>query len=142
MCILSTDLPHGESSDTVAAHLRSRFFRILFAVAWFAWTGVIIPGHTRGIIPVAGSNAAASAPAPSCCETSAEHSKDKKSCPPTANCAICELAVKLSGPIVITLELKPLGLLELLPPPAPSTFVRCEPPLIQSCRDPPAVRFC
>ncbi|HEY7089187.1 MAG TPA: hypothetical protein VH518_13915 [Tepidisphaeraceae bacterium] len=87
--------------------MRRRSLRILFAVLWFFWTGVIIPGHTRGSIPVAGSR-----PCGSCCASPQD--KSKPDAPrSTTNCAICNLAAKLMPAVTFTVRLEPGELREL-----------------------------
>ena len=68
----------------------ARSLRVLAALFWFVWTGVIIPGHTRGAIPLQSS----------CCHTSSRNnSRDnpKSPLPTSTNCAICAVAAKLGN---------------------------------------------
>jgi hypothetical protein len=87
-----------------------RSIRLLLAVLWFSWTAVLIPGHTRGAIPVAGSSAG------SCC--SHERSSDDSKPTPnrnTGNCAVCQIAAHLMPAISLPVQLDPVDLVELLP---------------------------
>lgn len=95
--------------------------RLLLLAYQVVWLTVVIPGHQRGAIAVAGSER-------SCCESKAE--------PPTchvggagkgkadhgdpaarwAKCAVCSLALRITTPPAIDLTPPPLRLLEVLPP--------------------------
>jgi hypothetical protein len=64
--------------------------RVAAAVFWFIWTGVVIPGHTRGAIQLTCSEAR-------CCHTTnrTNSSNPKSPAPSSTNCAICAVAAKL-----------------------------------------------
>ena len=111
---------------------RSRF-RIFIAIAWFIWTGIIIPIHTRGVIPVAGS-----VNQHSCCDAEATRTRDNQKPAQPTNCAVCELTAKLSTPITFTIDLRPTGEVRFTTLISPAVRYACEAPLVQSCRGPPA----
>ena len=91
-------------------HVLGRSLRIFFALFWFLWTGIIIPAHARGAIPVAGSV---------CCHCGGENQNSKTPINRSPmNCAVCQLAAHLMPAITIPLVLQPGERLELakLPP--------------------------
>jgi hypothetical protein len=71
-----------------------RRLQIVLAVFWFLWTSVLIPVHRRGIIPLAEGGAEKAA----CCSGGGERRPpvDEKSAILTGNCAICDLASRMS----------------------------------------------
>jgi hypothetical protein len=71
-----------------------RWTRIFAAFFWFFWAGVIVPGHTRGVIQLDGKEARSN-----CCHVSSRSAPDgspKSPLPASKNCAICFVAAKLS----------------------------------------------
>ena len=78
---------------------------------------VVVPSHTRGMIQLPGSKAVASCCAPKPGKSSPCDNKR------TENCAICNLAARVTLPPVIEFAPKPTGLLEILPPVAREEFV-------------------
>ena len=105
-----------------------RRLRCIFAILWFVWTGMIIPGHTRGVIPIAGK---------SCCST--PHGSKSKDAPKNPNnCAICALAAKLTAAQRIAPLMARLGFLETTPPPQSDRPSAAAIVLPRQCRDPPA----
>ena len=70
----------------------ARSMRVLAALFWFIWTGVVIPGHTRGAIQLTCSEVQSH-----CCHTTSRTnpSNPKSPAPSSSNCAICAVAAKL-----------------------------------------------
>jgi len=67
--------------------------RILAALFWFVWTGVVIPGHTRGAIPLVCKES-------TCCHAPVHSNtpgNPKSPAPNSGNCAICAVAAKLGN---------------------------------------------
>jgi hypothetical protein len=100
---------------------------------------VIVPGHTRGIITLSGKTTAASA-ADLGCPFCAPARTDPKKAPTKKDrdeCAICNLAIRITPWVPIDFGLGFLGLLKLLPVPTPQTaqFVAVIP--VHYCRGPP-----
>jgi hypothetical protein len=79
--------------------------RIFFAFFWFAWTAILIPGHTRGAIPAGAS----------CCHCASQNQNSKMPAnrSPT-NCAVCQLAAHLMPAIVVPVVLQKGELIEML----------------------------
>jgi hypothetical protein len=110
------------------------WFMLIWAIAWF---GVIVPGHTRGVVQLApdpmalaschDENAKAPAPVDACCmgkpkpTTSGDASKDKPR-PFMGKCALCDIAAKSVTAEPFHIDLPFVGLIELLPPPAVYTL--------------------
>jgi hypothetical protein len=72
-----------------------RWMRIFAALFWFFWAGVVVPGHTRGVIQLEGKGQQAR-----CCHTptrTAPCDSPKPSVPTSKNCAICFVAAKLGN---------------------------------------------
>lgn len=106
----------------------------------FLWLNIVIPGHTRGMIVMAGVQS--SSEAHSCCDMDdmpapsgkqpATPSKDR-----AANCAICAFAAHLSVPPVIDLAPRPSDLLCRLPDPRVQSITAQELVLSYLGRAPP-----
>src|SRR4051794_33155032 len=92
-----------------------RGFTIALLLVEALFFNVIIPGHTRGVIQLAGSQSQAS-----CCASRHGESKqtpcDNKR---AANCAICAFAARLTVPLAIDFAPPPTGLVAILRPSAP-----------------------
>jgi len=116
--------------------VRSTRFRIFIAIAWFLWTGVIIPVHTRGVLPVAGSITTETEH--QCCEVNPRRSPDKQKPTRAANCAICELVAKLSTPVTFTVDLRPAGQVDVAPLAVQESRYVCDATQLPPCRGPPA----
>jgi hypothetical protein len=112
--------------------MSARGLRIIIAAMWLVWTGAIIPGHTRGAIPVAGSESTKS-----CCE---QPSKPEKKTPAkrSHNCAVCAVAAKLTNGPGISLAPTRFTLLAINPPPVADRTEVASIVLPRQCRDPPA----
>ena len=82
--------------------------RIFAAVFWFAWAGVIVPGHTRGIISLADQGGKA------CCHSSNGRMPTEKAPLPTSkNCAVCAAAAKVGHETIAIPAALKLGFVEL-----------------------------
>jgi len=69
--------------------------RVLAALFWFLLTVLIIPGHTRGVIPLACNDVQSH-----CCHTPDRNTSPgnrKSPAPTSSNCAICAVAAKLGN---------------------------------------------
>ena len=97
----------------------ARSLRVLAALFWFVWTGVVIPGHTRGAIPLQSS----------CCHTSNRNSSPdhpKSPLPTSTNCAICAVAAKLGNeslPSLVALKL-PFAYRTVIPKAAEAPYLQ------------------
>lgn len=103
---------------------------------------VVVPGHTRGAITTSGKVTIASLAdlgCPFCPQPIKNDSKKSPSSQDRSNCAICQLAVRMTHAPVIDFRLGELGLLEVVPPPAPQIAPVCIVVPVQYCRGPPAV---
>lgn len=116
--------------------LRSVHFRIFIAIAWFVWTGIIIPIHTRGVLPVAGT--VQQETSRDCCHVDPERSPEKQKAPTPGNCAVCELTAKLSTPVTFTIDLRPAGFLAIRDDARPDAAYVCDVRTAHPCRGPPA----
>jgi len=102
--------------------MESRGLRILLIGIFSLWFGVIVPGHERGAIRVAGAGSshcpgdavanschiAEPVPAPSCnhCPTQSPVEPDKAPAgDPVQHCAICKFIGVLDAPVMITFDL-------------------------------------
>ena len=93
----------------------SKSLTILLALFWALWTGIIIPGHTRGCVPLTTtSGSAAPAACPFCMSGNGE-APGKKGADParkdSGNCAICNFVAKLSTGVTYHFDPKPGELL-------------------------------
>jgi hypothetical protein len=112
----------------------------IFMVAWWGlFSIVIVPGHTRGSIPLATKVEACPfcSPLPACCQTDVP-SPGKPSKSPSENCSICYLVAGLTTtPIVavftmsFTLVARSTAVVVAIP-------ILDEAPLSILCRGPPA----
>jgi hypothetical protein len=112
--------------------VRGRLLRILIAGFWFVWTGIIIPGHTRGAITVDGKQTIGS-----CCQSKGADGKPQP-VRSSSNCAVCHLAAKLMPASAFSIRLDPGELLEILPLGSTAAPVVVAPALILQSRAPPA----
>jgi hypothetical protein len=103
---------------------------------------VIVPGHTRGAITLTGKidcRSLADLGCP-CCARDENHSKQKgPSRQDRSECAICHLAVRMFTAVPVDFRLGELGLLELIPPPAPEATPVVATLSVHYCRGPPAI---
>ncbi len=100
---------------------RSIPLRIAILLWFSAWMIVVMPGHTRGIVQMPGSQTSDKSsccqPKPSCCPTpnaSCEQSPGQRPTDPAKNCAICFLKVRLTDPPPLTIYTPYLGELDEL----------------------------
>lgn len=115
--------------------------RILFILWQAVWLNAVIPGHTRGAIPLPGSAPADESPAPGCCAGATDREGESRPSPADrARCAVCYFAAGLILAAPPDLAPAPKGLCEVLPPAAPGdvpslplapTYDGRGPPLIQ-----------
>ena len=109
--------------------MRSRSLRILLIGIFSLWFGIIVPGHERGAIRVAGADANEAGDG-SChtvkksacdhCPTQSVPSGDqpaKAPSDPSQHCAICKFIGVLDAPTIITFDLPAVYLLSVLDPP-------------------------
>jgi hypothetical protein len=117
-----------------------KVFIFVLAAFWTLWMNVLLPGHTRGLITVAGYQEGAAAKA--CCMDE-EGAGEKKSQGPSkervANCALCAFAAHLTTPPVLDLVARPGDLLCLLPEPRVEGVTTLELVLAYMERGPPEV---
>src|SRR5437762_4435101 len=86
--------------------------RILAAVFWFAWAGVIVPGHTRGIITINDEGRGMSACASACCHPG-KNSRQTPDAPLSSkNCAVCAAAAKVGHETIDIPAALKLGFIE------------------------------
>ena len=124
-----------------------RLIAILVLVQQAAWLLVILPGHQRGAMAIAGTGAADAAchveqVAHSCCESSAPgKSSDKPEDPlkKLNHCAVCHVAVRLTPAPPPDLVPSPTGLVERLPPSGPGAIVSLHLVLPYDSTGPPAI---
>jgi hypothetical protein len=117
----------------------------------FAWFGVIVPGHTRGIVQLAPDPLATpschSQPAPtqttpttdSCCMGKPKSTSNSKDAPKPfmGKCALCDIAAKSVSAPPFTIDLPLVGLISLLPPPTVFTLSGVQFLIPQQSRGPP-----
>ena len=100
-----------------------RAFCIALLLFQTLWLNVIVPGHTRGMVALPGSECDSCAqPARPCCaqeHTDASHPKPVRD--PASRCSICYFAARVSLPPVIDFIPPRLGMVEVLDPPAPQS---------------------
>jgi hypothetical protein len=85
--------------------VKRRWLRISFAFFWFIWTGIVVPGHTRGAIPLNPSGA-------SCCRHDVPTDPKAPPAKSSSNCAICYFAAHLMPAIAVPVNLEPGALIE------------------------------
>jgi hypothetical protein len=116
---------------------------IFLIVAFQAlWMNVLLPGHTRGLITVAGfQEHPAGKAAHACCaaDEGAGRKSDRPSKERVANCAICAFAAHLSTPPVVEFAVGPGELLCVLPEPGARSATTPELVLAYMGRGPPRV---
>ena len=98
--------------------MRGRIGRIALLIFQAVWLNVVLPGHTRGIITLPGSDCADSS---SCCASRKTHAKPDAPARPTPRpgaCAVCFFAARLSLPETVDLTPPALGLVAIaeIPP--------------------------
>src|SRR3954466_8008129 len=118
--------------------MRKRAFRFALVLFQVFLLNVFVPGHTRGMITLPGAREDATHPA--CCQShhNSSSSHDAPTSKDRANCAVCFFAARLCAPPVCDLQLQPLGLIALLPPPALQATVAADLFPTYLSRGPPA----
>jgi hypothetical protein len=120
--------------------MRWRPGHLAFLVFQALWLNVILPGHTRGSVTLAGADcescaaalegphAVAVAVAGRCCSTSPAPRQHQNHPTPKqkANCAICAFAARVTPPPPVTLVPSYAGCAIALPTPAPRIVVSLE----------------
>lgn len=107
--------------------MRSRSLRILLLGLFSLWFGIIVPGHERGAIRVAGADVLDAGDGSDTCHTvkTCDHcpitGKPKETAPtpvdPSSHCAICKFIGVLDAPVMIAFDLPSTHLLAVLDPP-------------------------
>ena len=104
--------------------MRGRTFRIALLVFQAVWLNAVLPGHTRGIVPLPGNDRRAPehvACSDSCCPMAdGEHHpnrREHKRGDPAANCALCHFAARVTPAVPIDLAPPPLARLGPAPEP-------------------------
>ena len=131
--------------------MRSRSLRILLIGIFSLWFGIIVPGHERGAIRVAGADANEAADG-SChtvkksacdhCPTQSVPSGDqpaKVPSDPSQHCAICKFIGVLDAPTVIQFALPTVELMGILDPPALTSIASLSVLSIDRGRGPPSL---
>lgn len=105
--------------DFILPTLRSRPLRLVILAFQALWLNAIVPGHTRGVVQVAGSECQACGQAPDrpvarpCCHPGAAAARDARRVPlpadPASHCAICHFAAMLSPAIAVDFTHPPLA---------------------------------
>ena len=97
--------------------MRGRVVRITLLLFQVVWLNAVLPGHTRGIIPLACESKAQSH-----CSMAAAGNCPKKSSPDapatpgrSSNCAVCQYAARMTPPPVLDWRPAALELTDLVP---------------------------
>jgi hypothetical protein len=92
-----------------------RLLRLILAIYVFAWLNIIVPGHTRGAITVAGSEKTGKTQLASCCSTSTSKSKDGNPTPDQKQrCGVCFVAAIYTIPVIYRFHVDLLELTQIL----------------------------
>ena len=126
-----------------------RALRWSFILLQVVWLNVVLPGHTRGVITLPGTECADShgiaaaqqqqSDAHACCHGAAKPTRNDRSPTPRqrAACAVCFFAAHMAPAAPVVCDLLPLGLLEQLELPAQPAAVSIQRPLTCLERGPP-----
>jgi hypothetical protein len=91
--------------------MRSRAFRIALLAFQAIWLNAIVPGHTRGVVTLGGATCHTSTVAQhGCCPSKASSKQPAVPTKPSAQCAVCHFAARITPPPVIDLRPPPLAL--------------------------------
>ena len=115
----------------------ARWCLILFQVVWL---NAVLPGHTRGIVTVAGSSAASARDHACCASEGSSSTRDDNQDPSPerrSRCAVCFFAATMAAATPLVSPLTPLCLAEILPAPAPAVAPSLDRPLAYLGRGPP-----
>jgi hypothetical protein len=131
-----------------AVFLIRRLIAIFVLVQQAAWLLVILPGHQRGAMAIAGTGSADASchveqVAQSCCESTKpakDNASDKSEDPlkKLNHCAVCHVAVRLTPAPPPDLVPSPTGLVERLSPSGPGAIVSLHIPVPYDSTGPPA----
>jgi hypothetical protein len=113
---------------------------IFLLVFQSVFLNIIVPGHTRGVITLSGKVTVGSIADLGCPFCPQPIRKDPKKAPTSqdrAQCAICQLAIRITHAPVIDFRLGELGLLEVVPPSVREAAPVCMVILVPHCRGPP-----
>ncbi len=123
----------------------ARLGKIALLLFQAVFLNIVVPGHTRGAITVAGySQQARIAAGCCCCDTQSVPTSDGKRTPTPsdkAHCAICYFAAGLSTPEFYDYRLAELGPIDLLPFPPPESEPITYHAYAYPCRGPPSTSF-
>src|SRR5690242_20355775 len=92
-----------------------RALRIALLLFETVWLNAVVPGHTRGIVPLPGTGCAACqtrSGQDGCCMDEEGRKPDAprhKSGDPAANCAICHFAARVTAPPFVDFTLPPMA---------------------------------
>ena len=127
-----------------------RALRWSFILLQVLWLNVVLPGHTRGVITLPGTDCAddrgvasvaqQQSDAHACCHGAAKSTRNDRTPTPRQRgaCAVCFFAAHMAPPAPVVCGLLPLGLLEQIALPAQPAAVSIDRPLICLERGPPA----
>jgi hypothetical protein len=87
--------------------VRRRLLNLLVLGFAFAWLNIVVPGHERGIVQLAGANSCPACHTCPVCQESASHSSAPAKNHGAATCAICFFAAHLSVATPIDIAPKP-----------------------------------
>jgi hypothetical protein len=123
--------------------MRFRPVHLFLLVFQALFLNVVVPGHERGIVQLAGSpceSCQSSRPAPrSCCTNRTDSTRQPADPDRPSHCAVCSFAANLCIPPVFHLTPQALGLLEVCDPPAPHIAPSAGLQLRQRSRAPPVI---
>ncbi|HYO11029.1 MAG TPA: DUF2946 family protein [Tepidisphaeraceae bacterium] len=111
------------------------------------WLNVVLPGHTRGAVALAGGGCGATSidsccsPARSAAGSTAAGGRSEAPDPSgdrASRCAVCAFAAKLTTPVDLDLRLPPLARVATLAVPAPPAVPTCDLHAAHYGRAPPA----
>jgi hypothetical protein len=90
--------------------MRSRAFRMALLVFQAIWLNAIVPGHTRGVVTLTGSEQRGTTMAAGahCCPAKGSSKNPAAPAKGSGNCAVCYFAARITPPPVIDLTLPPL----------------------------------
>jgi hypothetical protein len=114
---------------------RGRTLRIAAAIGWLIWTSAIVPGHTRGCVPL---SAVGIHNTSHCCSRKSNEKPVDEKRPPT-DCAICFLAAQLNAPTTLPSPRLDLFDLRSVVESVSVNSHESHPALAYLCRGPPAL---
>jgi hypothetical protein len=118
--------------------------RWCFILFQCVWLNAILPGHTRGVVTLPGTQKADARESHACCAGASESDSPDERTPPQAptpkqrgGCAVCFFAAHMATPPPALASPVALGLLETLPAHAPATARSVDFPFAYLGRGPP-----